>query len=185
MSQLTLEVLAGVLVAAISGAMGLLLQRLLVERTWILPNPRRQHDTKSYKHLAGDWYLYYLTYMPLQSDPVWLGGTQNLEIRNNRVRGTTSLGEHPLGALHYTVRGEIRAGKMVMTDSCVEDETDFALLLYPNLRASTTLIGLWSGVDNRGLPIAAPAVLSRKSLTSDEVFRLAASAAMHLISMGS
>lgn len=171
MNQLTVEVVGGLIVILISGLGGFLLKSRFFQRTSILPSIGRSEETKLYKHMDGEWNLYWLSYHPADSSkPYWFHGKQTLNISKNLVTGSTKFDDKsPMAGLTSKLQGEIRAGKMIVLDVCVQDETEFASVIYPNLRSDQLLVGTWNGLDNLLRPIAAPAILSRKELTDEQL----------------
>jgi hypothetical protein len=183
MTDLAVQVLAGIIVAALSGVAGFLIRRAADQRQWVLPGGRPA-EKESYLHLNGTWHLYWISFDPFNGrDPIWFQGTQKLQINKNRVTGTTELINHPLGSLHFILKGEVRAGRMIITDVCVEDETEFATVVYSNVRFHTQLFGIWTGLDNKLRPIAAPALLSREERNVDELNKLLAGSPLLLVAV--
>ena len=111
-------------------------------------------------------------------------GLQELHIDRNFVTGTTQFVGHPVLSLHSNLQGEIRAGKMIILDICIEDKTEFASVIYPNLRSSTLLVGIWNGLDNLLRPIAAPTILSREELSDEELNDVLKHASISIIPPG-
>ena len=108
-------------------------------------------------------------------------GLKELFVDKDLVQGYTELNDHPVDDLHYKLQGEIRAGKMIFTDTCVEDEAEIASLFFPNLRSKTLLVGIWMGLDNLLRPISAPVVLSRNEMSSDELNRVVKEANISMV----
>jgi hypothetical protein len=97
------------------------------------------------------------------------------------VKGTTELTDHRNKGLRYVVRGQVISGRMVLTDVCIQDETEFAFLILPNLRSRDILIGIWCGVDNQLRPIAAPALLSRAEMDTNELNKVVEKSGISLL----
>jgi hypothetical protein len=172
MDPLTGDVVAGIIVAIMSGIGGFLVKsRFFSENVVrILPKAIKHVEKQNYGHLQGKWYLYWLSYDPKNSaKPVWLRGIQEIKVDQLSIRGTTELVDHPVNNMRFIVQGEIRGGRMINTDLWIEDETEFAVVVYFNLRPRDTLVGIWTGVDNLLRPIAAPAILSRNELDAKDL----------------
>lgn len=185
MNDLATQIVAGLVVIAISGIGGFLIRKRFFPENRVLPEARRYVEKQGYSHLNGKWHFYWISYAPANpSEPVWLKGAQFFEINKNRLKGTTEHIGHPLGDLHFRIQGEIRAGRLLFTDTCIEDETDYASALFPNLRSPTLLVGMWVGLDNLMRPIAAPCVLSRKELTAEKLNEAIRSSTMSLVPIG-
>lgn len=170
MNEVLVQVIGGIIVAVISAVVGFLIKSKFFQHKFILPVVQQQREKESYKHLNGKWHLYWLSYVPSNpSDPFWMHGLQELQVDRNFVTGTTQFVGHPVLSLHSNLQGEIRAGRMIILDVCVEDETEFASVIYPNLRSNTLLVGIWNGLDNLLRPSAAPTILSRDELSEEEL----------------
>jgi hypothetical protein len=164
---LVIQIAAGVVVAILSGSGGYLIRKSLVKETKVLPEaPNLIEETSSYVHLNGNWHFYWISYQSSNNtEPHWFHGTQIFQISKNRVEG---LGVHD-DDRHYKLQGEIRNGRMITTDTSLEDETDFATVFYPNLRSNTCLVGIWTGFDHLLRPISAPVILCKKEMSKDEL----------------
>lgn len=186
MSDLFMRVLAGLLVVIISGAGGYLLRKIIYPEGSILPDGFRRRAQETYSHLSGEWHQYYLTYdTSVGPDPIWLHGIQEVGLVGKyRIEGCTRLTDHPSSELQYVIHGEIRTGRLIITDSCVQDETEFASIIFPDLRSGTKLIGIWVGRDNNLHLIGAPVVWSRVEMSADQLNRAAERAPMHLVPIG-
>ena len=150
MEQLTVEVIAGLVVAILSAIGGFLLRSKSAQDNWVLPRASRHVEKQSYTHLNGKWHLFWLSYHPEDNKkPFWFHAVQGLTVDGSRVQGGTKFdAASPMPGLNSKIQGEIRAGTIIMTDTCVEDETEFASVIYPNLRSRELLVGAWSGLDN-------------------------------------
>jgi hypothetical protein len=168
-SDILVQVIAGVIVATVAGISGFLVRRASSGN--ILPVVRKNKKSQSYEHLTGVWNLYYLTRASnISKDPFWIHGINALKVtRAGRVRGETRIPGHPTSTLDYVIQGVIRHGKMILTDSCLQDDTEFASIIYPNLRPDRMLVGIWLGFDNDVHLVAGAAVLSRKELSDKEL----------------
>jgi len=170
MSELDIQVLAGLVVVLTAGAAGFLLRIRFPSHDQILLGPSHHIDTNSYSHLDGSWHFYWISYGPSDGlQPIWLHGTQELQVQKHIVKGTAQHVNYPVDDLHYLLTGEIRFGRMIITDTSLEDESDYASVFFSNLRSKTLLIGIWTGLDNLLRPISAPAILSRKEMSSNEL----------------
>lgn len=188
MNDIMTEVVAGIILLVISGASGLvgfLIRRRYFKDISILPKSNKRVEGDSYVHLNGKWHLYWVSFASLKpSEPLWFHGIQELQVEKNIVRGTTEFVDHPVLNLYSNLQGEIRAGNMIVVDTYSGDETEFASVIYPNLRSKTLLVGIWNGLDNLLRPIAAPAVLSRKELSENELNVILIQSPMSLIPAG-
>lgn len=146
----------------------------------------KANKAKNFTHLNGLWEQYYLTFCgPIDSQPIWLHGIQKIQIlRNHFVRGTTELADHPTNELDYLLHGEIRGGRLILTDSCLQNETEFASIIFPDLRSDKLLVGIWSGFDNNLRLIGAPVIWSRTELSASELNEYARNAPMYLVALG-
>jgi len=185
MNEILIQVIGGIIVVAISGVVGFLIKSKFFQHKFILPAIKQEGEKENYKHLNGKWHLYWLSYAPSNlSEPFWMQGLQELHIDKNFVTGTTQFVGHPVLSLHSNLQGEIRAGKMIILDVCIEDKTEFASVIYPNLRSSTLLVGIWNGLDNLLRPIAAPTILSREELSDEELNDVLKHASISIIPPG-
>lgn len=168
-SEILVQVIAGVIVAAVAGASGFLLRT--ASSGDVLPVVRNGKKHQSYEHLSGRWNLYYLTRASsISGDPFWVHGINALQVTpSGRVRGETEIPGHPTSTLDYVIQGEIRHGRMILTDSCRQDDTEFASIIYPNLRPDTILVGIWVGFDNDVRLVSGVAVLSRDELNGKDL----------------
>jgi hypothetical protein len=168
MNDLWIQVSAGLVVALVSGIVGYVIRQRYFQEIRILPTGSHVIERADYSYLSGSWHLYYLTRMPIDPDPIWIHGIQELKVKKNKVEGTTCMSDHPSNELRYKVHGEIRQGRMINTDYSLQDETEFASLIYTNLLKSD-LVGIWTGFDGFNHQIAAPAVLSRTEKSVEEL----------------
>lgn len=170
MNELFIQIVAGILVIAISAGVGFLIRKLSENNIGILPKARHFVEKQSYTRLSGKWHLYWIDFNPsIGEQPVWMHGLEEIEVfQNNAVKGFVRLVDHPLGHVSYNTQGEIRAGKMMLTDTRVEDETCMASTYFPNLRTEH-LAGIWIGQDDNLRPISAPVILSRNEMSIDEL----------------
>ena len=111
-------------------------------------------------------------------------GLQELKVEKNLVQGKTEFVGHPALTTSSILRGEIRSGKMIILDLYSGDETEFASNIYPNLRSSKYLVGIWNGLDNLLRPIAAPCILIRDEADADKLNKALKDSAMSLIPIG-
>jgi len=171
MGEVVNGIIAGIVVAILSGIGGFLIRQKFYPEHQILPRKPKKREIEGYSHLNGEWHLYFLTRDAYVGDePIWIHGLQELQvIHNNQVVGSTKIIDHPSSELHYEVHGEIRYGRMIITDNCIQDETEFASVILPNLRSATLLQGIWTGFDNNVHLISAPVILSRSEMTEDEL----------------
>lgn len=185
MDELIIQVLAGIIVLVLSASAGFLFRSRMIQESFVLPKGRRATDTQSYAHLNGKWHLYWLSYAPSNpSEPVWMHGLQELQVEKNLVRGKTQFVEHPMLSTYSTLRGEIRSGRMIVLDLYSGDETEFASVIYPNLRSGKLLVGIWNGLDNLLRPIAAPAILIRDEADAQKLNKVLKDSTMSLIPIG-
>ncbi len=186
MIELIIQIAAGLVVAAVSGAGGFLLRKRYFPENRVLPEGHSHVEQESYSHLNGRWHLYWVSYNPTTGQPIWWHGIEVLKIKENHVQGTTEVVDlsHPFGNMHYKLQGEIRAGRMLVTDTCIEDDSDYVTIFYPNLRNAALLIGIWTGLDNLLRPTAAPAILSRKEMNANELNKALKSLQMSLVPIG-
>jgi hypothetical protein len=182
MNDLWIQVSAGLVVALISGVIGYIVRRDFFQDVRILPIISRTSEKANYSHLGGTWHLYYVTRMPIDPDPIWIHGIQELRVNKNKVEGTTRMADHPSNELRYRVHGEIRQGRMIKTDYSLQDETEFASLIYTDLLKSD-LVGIWTGFDGFNHQIAAPVVLSRNEKSVNELNQLLKTSTATLIPM--
>ncbi len=101
-------------------------------------------------------------------------------VKGHTIETTTMMDDHPSSNLRYRGRGEIRQGRMIIADDSLQDETEFASIIYYDL-LKADLVGIWTGFDGQGHLIAAPAVLSRRQLGKDELVSLVLSAPISLL----
>lgn len=182
------EVIGGLVVAILSAIGGFLFRMKFFSANGVLPRRPRKPEKESYSHLNGKWHLYFLTRASsVNPEPFWIHGNEELRvIGKNEVAGTTHIADvnHPSSGLNYEVHGEIRHGKMILTDNCLEDETEFASIIIPNLRSAVILIGIWTGFDNDVHLVSGPVILSRTELSASDLNQLAKKSTMGLIPMG-
>lgn len=180
MNDLWIQISAGLIVALVSGIVGYVIRQRFFQEIRILPTGSHALEKADYSHLSGTWHLYYLTRMPIDPDPIWIHGIQELKVKKNKVEGATRMTDHPSNELRYKVHGEIRQGRMINTDYSLQDETEFASLIYTNLLKSH-LVGIWMGFDGFNHQIAAPAVLSRTEKSVQELNELISTSTATLI----
>lgn len=172
-----------VIIAAIIGAVAtilssvgtrLILRKYFPER-YILPTRRRETDVvgEPYSNLAGTWYEYHLTRdQSLGQTPFWARHEEQLDIQEGQfVSGRSINLGHP-ARLQYSIKGEIRHGKMLLTYDCMQDPTEFVTIIYPDLLNRESLIGAWMGFDYQRNPAGGPIILSRQQRTTEELNQL-------------
>jgi len=179
MTDLWIQIAAGLTVALVSGAVGYIIRQRFFQEIRILPGSYAP-EKADYSYLSGTWHLYYLTRMPIDPGPIWIHGIQELKVKKNKVEGITRMADHPSNELRYQVHGEIRQGRMINTDYSLQDETEFASLIYTNLLKSC-LIGIWTGFDGFNHSIAAPAILSRAEKSIEELNELLGNSTITLV----
>lgn len=128
---------------------------------------------EAYTNLAGTWHQYHLTQdRSLGPTPFWAHHEEHLEIHARQfVSGRSINIGHP-ARLQYTIRGEIRYGKMLLTFDCVQEPTEFAIIIYPDLLNRERLIGAWTGFDYQRNPAGGPIILSRQQRSTEELNQL-------------
>lgn len=122
-----------------------------------------------YSQIGGDWHEYHLTNG--RKGLVWLcGGKCNLKIEKYHVKGNHEL-VHPEGEsnLDYKIVGEIRNGRLILTENCTKIPTEFFIAIYPNLLSHEKLIGIWAGFDWEQKIISGPMILSRKKIDKSKI----------------
>ncbi|MDK2980885.1 MAG: hypothetical protein PWQ55_1232 [Chloroflexota bacterium] len=183
MNDLWIQIIAGLVVALISGFLGFLIKERIINQSNILPG-KSVKDRLDYSNLDGNWHLYYFTRYPyLDSSPFCIHASQKIEIyQKNKVRGETYMPDHPSFNLKYIVQGEIRHGKMIVTDYCIHDETEFASIIYPDL-IRPDLVGIWTGFDGENKLISAPVIMSRVERNQKELKNILLSVPINLISI--
>ena len=186
MVEILIQVIAGITIILLSGSVGLLVRNNFFRQIRVLPRGSGKADKRSYSHLNGDWHLYFVTRgASTKDEPFWVHGHTNIQVRrNNQVTGKTHIFDHPVSDLDYRLQGEIRFGRMILTDTCLQDETEYATLLFTNLRSSNVLIGIWTGFDNDVHAIAAPSVMSRDELSRDQLNEMIRKSTMSLVQCG-
>lgn len=182
MDKLLIQVLGGVIVAILSGTAALLIRRWTRPDEFVLPNSERRANRENYSHIRGRWHYYFVSwYSAIAPDPFWIHGEQHLEVKGRgRVHGHAVLTDHPVGRLEYDVQGEVQHGKLILTDTCNTDVTDFASVIFPDIKHNDILVGIGCFFDNDGRLTAAPVVLSRGALDAARLNRASASARIHL-----
>lgn len=181
MSDLWVQVLAGIIVAFVSATIGYVVRQGRLQERGVLPGSLPKKDVVDYSHLSGTWHLYYLSRFPhLHNTPLWMHGLEELTVKKNRVEGSTRILDHPSNELSYRVHGEIRQGRMIVTDYSLQDDTEFASIIYPDL-LKADLVGVWTGFDGENHLIAAPAIMSRKERSAEELNNVLRTSTMKLI----
>ncbi len=161
MNDLTIQIIAGLVVAAIGAVVGFYFKQFYGSSEGVLPGRYRAKEKIDYSRLNGTWHLYYVTQYPyLLPTPLWVHGIQEIEVNGHIVHGRTLVPDHPDTQTSYHLHGEIRGGKMLLADYCLQDETEFATMIFHDLRKHD-LIGIWTGLDGFNHLFAAPVVLSR------------------------
>jgi hypothetical protein len=103
-----------------------------------------------------------------------------LNIKGRFVEGSTNIPDHPEANILYHLHGEIRGGKLLISDYCVQDETEFATMIYPDLM-KPSLSGIWNGLDGHNHLIAAPTILSRVERTPCELINILQQSIFNLV----
>ena len=132
-----------------------------------------------YAHLSGSWYRYNISEDPsVGSEPFWTTCKEELEIKKSffkkehKVQGKSVNIDHPMTKLSHNIEGKIEVGgegRMTLMYDCIQDPTDRAIIVYPNLLSENLLVGQWLGFDFGKKPLSAPIILSRKELTVEEL----------------
>jgi hypothetical protein len=172
MNELTIQVVAGLIVASVAAFVGYFVRKRSEDKS-IIPGKAPKSSKKQYERLRGRWQIYYLTrHLNVSLKPFWIHGHQDIKIDDyGHVSGNTHLVEHPLGELRYEAVGDVRGGRMIINDNSVNDETEFASFSFHDLRPEC-LVGIWTGLDNQRHLIAAPVVLSRNKLSASELNKM-------------
>ncbi len=186
MEELIIQTLAGLVVAILSGSAGYLVRKRFPYAYGANHTSHNYTDINSYGHLSGIWHTYCISYNPEDiSEPVWLHGKEELQIEKNHIKGTVEYINHPVvSSFHYQVKGEIRAGRMLLTETAIEDTTEFSSNFFPNLLSAKILVGFWSGQDNLLRPIAGPIVLSRSELAQGDLNKVLKNSNLQIIPVG-
>lgn len=123
------------------------------------------------KDFGESFNVYYLTHRrrdEILAQPIWKHGLETLIVEGRSVRGKRSVDDDPLDACTYTIKGEIRNGKMILTDECDTDPNDFACIVYPNHRPMQR-VGIWVGPGTQVGIAAGPIVLTKAVMTEDSL----------------
>ncbi len=180
------DTIAGIVAAIIFASLTALiifLRKKIREGKGIFPIKSKQREKEIYSHLNGSWLQHYLSYLD-KSTPCWLEGNQEVEVYDKFIQGTTTLSEHPRGPHRFALHGEIRDGKLIIIDSSTQDSSEFASIIFPDLRSREVLIGIWVGFDNNRNLIAAPVIWSKNPMEVDEMNKLIKSSPMNLVTTG-
>ena len=179
--QILVGVVVGVVVTIIIGGLTFFGKWWLDLDNDVLPSGSRREDRVDYSHLSGKWYLYYLTRYPhLHPSPIWIHAVQELKITKNKVEGSTRMVDHPSAELSYRVHGEVRQGRMILTDYCIQDEIEFASVIIPHL-LKADLVGVWTGFDGQDHLIAAPVIMSKVARSVNELNGILNASTMSLV----
>jgi len=186
MEELIIQTLAGLVVALLSGITGYLIRKKFSTEGNILPVPRNYNEPRSYGHLNGNWHCYWISYDPADIlRPAWIHGVEEIQIEKNNVKGISEHINHPVvTSFHYRIKGEIRAGRMILTETAIEDPTEFISAFYPNLLSSKLLAGFWTGQDNLLRPITGPIILARDELTHDKLEKVLKNSNLRIVPIG-
>jgi len=168
MSALVNDIIAGLLVALISGVSGYLVKQRFFQDIKILPSKSHNVGKIDYSYLSGVWHVYCITRNPIDPNPIWIHGIREYKIKKNKIQVTARFIDHPSGELTYNGYGEIRHGRMINMDYSVLDETEFIYSVFTNL-VKSELVGIWMGFDGFDHQIAAPAILSRAQKSPNEL----------------
>ncbi len=137
-----------------------------------------------YKKLSGTWYLYWLSYTPTSQDPVWMHGVCEFKVKGKYALGKVALINHPAGNVHFVQKGEFRNGNLILADACVENNDEFASIIYSNIENNECVVGIWNGFDNLGIPVAGPNIMSREQLSLDAINKMVSQGNLRLIVPG-
>lgn len=185
MDELTIQVIAGIIVGVLLSSGGFLIKKRFFFENFVLPKRRSKNETESYTHLNGEWYVYYLarneSFYP---EPFWVHGILKLKIKGYQIEGSSHIRDYSITKLDYIIKGEIRHGKMILTDVCLQDETDFASMVFSKLWCTSILIGIWIGFDWQVQPTAAPIILSRNLLSEKDLNKTMMESGLNIESMG-
>jgi hypothetical protein len=170
MGSFAIGVLSSLAAAVLTAIAGFAFRKRLFREKQLLPIAPKETSSTSYTHLNGDWHVYYITQDPaVASGPYWRHGTERLAVDAYKVQGRSQVFDLHAGAIEAIVHGEIRHGTMILTDVCVQDESDFASVIYADLRSTRILVGMWIGFDGRKHPTAGPIILTRKTLKAEDL----------------
>lgn len=147
---------------------------------------RRLWNRTEYGELSTQFHVYYLTNVrrnePL-SKPIWKHGLEHLKVTKRTVKGMRSVNDDPADVCDYTIIGEIRHNKMVLIDVCDKEQANFAYTLYSDLAYTRRLVGIWLGTGADMKVTAGAIILSKTTMTEDELNR-SSSLALRFLARG-
>jgi hypothetical protein len=124
------NIAATVIAAAITGLAGYLIKAFLTRNRYL---PSSREDPKAYSFINGPWFFYHFT-CDVTSRTVLSVDRASLKLeRDQIIVGTAEAVVENRSALHYNLRGEIRAGQLFLTGVCAEDPSDAYTCIFPNL----------------------------------------------------
>lgn len=166
MTDLFALLISGTVASVVGAVSGAYFHKRVFADLRVLPGHAENKAKQNYSHLGGTWHEYHLTMdVTLSEEPLWAQKKYDLIIKRGIfIKGNCLNVAHPTANLNYDIRGEVRAGRMVITEYCRQDQTEFVCSIYPNLLSGSLLVGIWNGFDFARQPIAAPSILSRDEL---------------------
>ena len=165
-------ILAGLVVAAISGSFGFLINSRFFTKNRYLPQLKDPETTRPYSFFDGKWHEYHFTFDPKVDQAkaakclVHAEATLSLE-RNLVVTGLSLVKADHRRGLQYAIRGQISSGNLYYTAICTDDPSDTYAAMFRNL-LDEDLQGTILGWDYSKTPYAGPLLLCKTELSPAE-----------------
>jgi len=182
MWNLGINLIAGLIIAAITGITAYLYGRMSFSARGLLHKRVRTEAKGQYHFLEGQWYDYYISSFNDTDPPVWMIGSLTLRLlRNSTFRGRFVVEINDSLTLRFSLRGEVRGGWLMYVGVCDDLNDTVSSVIFPNILTGSTLVGLWTGQDNARRLATGPIVISRNPLTVSELNKAVSSARLNFI----
>jgi hypothetical protein len=166
-------IIAGLVVASISGGVGFIIKSKLFSSSQYLPKIPLK-GKRGYDFIESIWHEYHFTFEPKHKDKKrWLAHAEiQFEIDNKLV--VDGIGKFPTEQrkeLNYVYRGQVNSGNLYYTAVCTDDPDDAYCALFRNIN-DDLLFGVINGLDYSKQPFASPLILSKKPLRDEQVVEM-------------
>lgn len=167
------EIVAGLAVTGIAGAVGFILKSRFFTKPTYLPEIPFPSEINAYRFMAGTWHEYHYTFDPKIKEPRYLThAVAEIALEKNLViTGEAKVQVSHRRSLNYKIRGQVNSGNLYYTGVCVEDPSDAYTAMFKNL-LDDQVSGIISGWDYDKCSYTSPILLSKVELSEEEVEKI-------------
>ncbi|OLP18217.1 hypothetical protein BST81_11870 [Leptolyngbya sp. 'hensonii'] len=167
-------IVSGLVVAALSGAVGFLVKLRFFTNPQYLPTVSSHESLrKAYYFIPGEWHEYHFTYDPKIGKGEYLAHSVfRFSLQKNLVvTGSLEVKADHRRSLRYRIRGQISNGNFYYTGVCIDDPSDSFCSMFRNL-LDDQILGVTVGWDYSKESFVSPTLLVKKELQQAEAENL-------------